>query len=86
VGLDTVELVLETEKHFGISISDEAASQIVTVGEFATLISVLRSEINNPIAEPETFFILQQIIHDMFRVPVSKITREARFIQDLGME
>lgn len=86
MGLDTVELVLETEKHFGISISDEVASHINTVGEFVSLISILRSEMGSPVSESEIFTILQQLIHDMFRVSVARITHEARFIQDLRLE
>ena len=31
--LDTVELIMEFEKVFGISISDEAAEKITTVGD-----------------------------------------------------
>ncbi|MFK7969359.1 MAG: acyl carrier protein [Bacteroidia bacterium] len=31
--LDTVELIMEFEKEFNISIPDEAAEQIVTVGD-----------------------------------------------------
>lgn len=31
--LDTVELIMEFEKEFNISISDEAAEKIVTVGD-----------------------------------------------------
>jgi acyl carrier protein len=31
--LDTVELIMEFEKEFGISIPDEAAEKIVTVGD-----------------------------------------------------
>ena len=31
--LDTVEMIMEFEKEFGISISDEAAEKITTVGD-----------------------------------------------------
>lgn len=34
--LDTVELIMEFEKEFGISIPDEAAEKIVTVGDAIT--------------------------------------------------
>lgn len=34
--LDTVELIMEFEKEFGISIPDEAAEKIVTVGDAVT--------------------------------------------------
>ncbi len=34
--LDTVELIMEFEKEFGISIPDEAAEKIATVGDAIT--------------------------------------------------
>lgn len=36
--LDTVELVMEFEKEFGIQIPDEAAEKIVTVGDVIKLL------------------------------------------------
>ncbi|RMG18895.1 MAG: acyl carrier protein [Bacteroidetes bacterium] len=37
--LDTVELIMEFEKEFGISIPDEAAEKIVTVGDSITYLA-----------------------------------------------
>ena len=37
--LDTVELIMEFEKEFGISIPDDKAEKITTVGEAIELIS-----------------------------------------------
>lgn len=42
--LDTVELIMEFEKEFDISIPDEKAEQIVTVGD---AISFLESQVND---------------------------------------
>ena len=38
MGLDTVELVLEAEKYFGVSVPDERAEKIETVEQFARLL------------------------------------------------
>jgi acyl carrier protein len=38
MGLDSVELIIEVEEHFGITISDAEAQGIVTVGDMLTLI------------------------------------------------
>ncbi|MCK9301878.1 MAG: acyl carrier protein [Bacteroidales bacterium] len=39
--LDTVDLIMEFEKEFGISIPDDAAGQISTVGDAVTYIENL---------------------------------------------
>lgn len=41
MGLDTVELVLEAEKHFGVSVPDERAEKTDTVEKFAHLLCEL---------------------------------------------
>ncbi len=40
--LDTVELIMEFEKEFGISIPDEQAEKITTVGEAVAHIEALK--------------------------------------------
>ena len=40
--LDTVEIVMEFEKEFGITIPDEAASQIKTVGDIVKYIDSIK--------------------------------------------
>ncbi len=40
--LDTVELIMEFEKEFGISIPDDQAEKIATVGEAITHIEALQ--------------------------------------------
>jgi len=42
--LDTVELIMELEKAFGISIPDEEAEKITTVGD---AINFVKSKVNN---------------------------------------
>ena len=45
MGLDTVELVIEMEKEFGISISDDAAASVLTVQDAATMVvEILRQK------------------------------------------
>ena len=43
MGLDTVELVLEAEKHFGVSVPDERTEKTETVEQFARLLCELRA-------------------------------------------
>jgi len=36
MGLETVELLMDIEDHFGVSIPDEDASRCITVGDITT--------------------------------------------------
>jgi hypothetical protein len=38
MGLETVEIVMEVEDHFGISVSDEAASNCITVADLQKVV------------------------------------------------
>ena len=86
MGLDTVEFVLEAEKHFGVSISDEAAAKTETVGQFVQLIYDLRDKTSKPLAHDEVCRQVQSIIVEQFAIPVEKIVLTARFIEDLGLD
>jgi acyl carrier protein len=86
MGLDTIELVLEAEKHFGVSIPDERAEKTETVEKFAHLLCELRAQTATPLPYDEVLLQLQQMIASMFRIPIERIVPEARFIKDLGLD
>jgi acyl carrier protein len=86
MGLDTVELVMEAEKHFGIHVPEESAALTVTVGQFARLLCELRAQSSMPLPYEDVLLQLQQMVARMFRIPVERIVPEARFVQDLGLD
>lgn len=89
MGLEMVELVMDCEEEFGISIPDSAASDIRTVGEFFDLIvSLTRTE-----GKPELRLRpdLEAYAWDRVRFfcvrpqkDFSFIQRSTRFREDLG--
>lgn len=86
MGLDTVELVLETEKYFGVSVPDERAEKTDTVEKYARLLCELRAQTESPLPYDEVLLQLQQIIAKMFKIPIQRIAPEARFVKDLGLD
>ncbi|MDR0672170.1 MAG: hypothetical protein LBF93_00615 [Zoogloeaceae bacterium] len=82
--MDTVELVLEAEKHFGVSVPDGRAEKTETVGQFARLLCELRARTSEPLPYQEVLFRLQQRIARMFEIPIEQISPGARFVNDLG--
>jgi acyl carrier protein len=85
MGLDSVELIMEIEKAFEISIQDEEAQKIITVGDIYNCTwSYInkRKEANKK--EMET--IINQIIHDKIGVELKEISPEKKIIDDFGID
>ena len=89
MGLEMVELVLDCEDEFGISMPDAAASKVSTVGQFFDLVlALIRSTGKAELRERPD---LEQYAWDRVRhfcVRPQKefgfISRSTRFIEDLG--
>jgi|CXWL01.1.fsa_nt_gi acyl carrier protein len=86
MGLDTVELVLEAEKLFGISVPDERAEKTDTVEKFARLLCELRGQTAAPLSYDEVLLQLQKMIAKQFKIPIEQILPEASFVRDLGLD
>lgn len=86
MGLDTVELILEAEKHFGVSVPDVQAEKTITVEQFARLLYELRGRTAAPLPYEVVLLELQQIIAKQFKIPIERIVPEARFVKDLGLD
>ena len=66
MGLDGVELVMEVEDHFGISLGDDEASQIRTVGDLVAIIrarAVAGEQLDCPTRS--AFFSLRQLVREI---------------------
>jgi len=91
MGLETVELVMDVEDAFDISIPNEMAQRIQTVGQLHdAVVTLLRANDNRDWLSRTDFE--NQVWHQLCEltaqvatdVKTSQITRDTRFIQDLG--
>lgn len=85
MGLDAIELILEAEKRFGVSVPDERTEKTETVEKFAQLLFELRAQTSAPLSYEEVLLQLREIIAKIFRIPIERIVPEAHFIKDLGL-
>ncbi len=88
MGLDTVELVLDTEKHFSISFQDEELVDIETVEFFCKLIRqkmVLKDGFKAPSYLEIYHYIINCLVTD-FGVDAQEIHPHSRFVKDLGLD
>ena len=86
MGLDTVELVMFAEEHFGVSVPAERAEKTTTVGQFACLLWELQSGSASPLNYEQVLAELQQLVASRFKIRIERIVPSARFVQDLGLD
>lgn len=85
MGLDTIELVLAAEKHFGVSVPGERAEKTITVEQFAQLLYELRVQANDPMAFEDVLLELQKMVSKQFKIPIERVVPDAYFVKDLGL-
>jgi acyl carrier protein len=86
MGLDTVELVMSAEKHFGITIPDELAAKVYTVEDFAKLLYELLFQAGKPMPYDEVLLQIRKLTSEHTGIPIVRIVPEASFTKDLGLD
>jgi len=95
MGMDGAEIVMDAEEHFGVSIP-ETTTIYRTCGDFhRELVSALTAaeklcDSNQPATgkwtTDQSWAELRPIIASVLRIPVERVTKEANFVKDLGMD
>ena len=86
--LDSVELLMDLEEEFGITIGDAEAGQLVAVEDLHTLITRKLSEDGRTDAEIEACDLrtrVSQILVANYAIDPAKIHPGARIVKDLGI-
>ncbi|HEX2748472.1 MAG TPA: hypothetical protein VHM91_10770 [Verrucomicrobiales bacterium] len=86
MGLDSVQIIIDTEKEFQIEISDGEAGQIETAGQ---LFDLVREKAGISPALADTRLIWQRLVKVITGItgtPVERIRPTSRFIEDLGVD
>ena len=86
MGLESVEIVMAVEEEFGIRIPDERAAELATVGDMLDFVLIALRQRGEVPDEGAIWEHLRAVIVDQIRVPLEDVTRNARFIQDLGVD
>ncbi len=85
MGLDTVELIVEIEKSFNISIPDEKAERIATVGQLADYVYVHQKP-GYKIGKEKVDDIVIHLLSTLVGLPKEEIELHHSFTNDLGMD
>jgi hypothetical protein len=83
MGLDIVELVMETEKTFRFTIPDEDACKLATVGELYTYV---RDHAPGAADDPQLWSRVVDLVERETGAPRKAIRPEASFVYDLHMD
>jgi acyl carrier protein len=77
---------MRVEEEFDIDIPDKVQEMIGTVGHLADAVTAELNRLGRP-ADPDAVFErIKTITVERLEVPPDKVTRDARFIDDLGAD
>ena len=88
MGLDSYDLVLSVEQHFGVDLPDEKLAQVKSVGHLARLVEAELHDVGVPVP-PDKFRVLLEVIRitaEHNGVAVDRVRSDTRFVEDLGMD
>ena len=87
MGLDIVELVLAIEEEFRVHLPNGEVAKMERVGDVADwILAEMAREGRGFMSEEEVWDRLQEIIVRQTGVPYVEVTREAKFVDDLGLD
>ncbi len=87
MGLDTVELVMAVEDHFGIAIPDKVAEKIVSVGLLQEFICAEHHRLGrNTHTSQQIYDELIALVAKHSGIDPTRIHAESRFVEDLRMD
>jgi acyl carrier protein len=86
MGLDTVELIMDIEKHFGIDIPNEDAEKLSKVGDMHEYVYAALKRDGREIEYTEVFDQVKTIVVRNSGVDPSHVQSETDVVRDLGMD
>ena len=89
MGLDTVELVIAIEEEFDISISDDEASEMITVGDIYFHVLKELSSRNSEEERPDQDSIWERVkavVVYQLGVKTAQVMKNSRVVEDLGAD
>lgn len=84
MGLAIVEIFMEIEEEFDVTIADEEASRAETVGQLCELVRTALKARGDRGIDP--FPRVQKLISDELGLPIAQVTPNAHFVRDLGCD
>jgi acyl carrier protein len=86
MGLDIVELVMRVEEEFDVDIPDKVQETILTVGDLADAVAAELTRLGRPADPNDIFGRVKKLTVERAEVKPEKVTRDAKFVDDLGMD
>ena len=86
MGLETVELRLDIEKKFLISISDEDSAELGYVSDLAKYVSVRTNNSPKEFSYEEALSIIIDMLVSKYNVERQSVSSASHLIRDLGLD
>ncbi len=85
MGLDSLEIILSTEREFDLEIPDEDARRMLRVGDLCDFV-IARTGATTRDARESVWQKIVEIVVLEVGVEPNRVTRDARFVADLGVQ
>ncbi len=86
MGLDSVELVMEIEEFFEISIPDEDAATMRTVGDVTNYVTQALADLGRPRPREVVFEQVCGVTCEQCGTTRDQLTEDTSFVNDLGID
>ncbi len=86
MGLDSVELVMAFEDEFELTIPNDVAAMLMSIGDVVSWVTAQRAWLGRPLPRDEVFDVVCRLTCEQCGTTRDRLTGNTCFVADLGID